>query len=64
MPGRIVAVSAANGDKVAKGVTLLVIEAMKMEYVLTAPAAGVVEGLGVTVGAQVEEGAVLVRVTT
>jgi len=37
-------------------------EAMKMEYALNAPAAGVVEGLTVTVGAQVEEGAVLARV--
>ncbi|MDB5451577.1 MAG: methylcrotonoyl-CoA carboxylase, partial [Caulobacteraceae bacterium] len=63
MPGRIVAVSAKTGDKVEKGATLLVMEAMKMEYALTAPVAGVVGGLTVSVGAQVEEGAVLATVS-
>jgi biotin carboxyl carrier protein len=62
MPGRIVAVSAKNGQTVAKGAPLLVMEAMKMEYALTAPAAGVVEGLSAAVGAQVEEGAILARI--
>jgi acetyl/propionyl-CoA carboxylase alpha subunit len=63
MPGRIVAVSAKSGDQVAKGDPLLVMEAMKMEYALTAPTAGVVEGLTVAVGAQVEEGAVLANIS-
>jgi propionyl-CoA carboxylase alpha chain/3-methylcrotonyl-CoA carboxylase alpha subunit len=62
MPGRIVAVSARNGDRVDKGAPLLVMEAMKMEYALSAPTAGVVEGLTVAVGDQVEEGAVLAKV--
>jgi biotin carboxyl carrier protein len=63
MPGRVVAVSAKTGDKVEKGAPLLVMEAMKMEYALNAPAAGVVEGLTVSVGAQVEEGSVLAKVS-
>jgi propionyl-CoA carboxylase alpha chain/3-methylcrotonyl-CoA carboxylase alpha subunit len=62
MPGRIVAVSAANGDTLAKGAPIAVMEAMKMEYALTAPVTGVLEGLGAKVGDQVEEGAVLARV--
>jgi acetyl/propionyl-CoA carboxylase alpha subunit len=63
MPGRIVALSAANGDKLAKGATIAVMEAMKMEYALTAPVAGVLEGLSVQVGAQVEESTVIARVS-
>jgi 3-methylcrotonyl-CoA carboxylase alpha subunit len=63
MPGRIVAVSAANGDRLAKGAAIAVMEAMKMEYALTAPVAGVVEGLSVQVGAQVEEGTVLAKMS-
>jgi 3-methylcrotonyl-CoA carboxylase alpha subunit len=62
MPGRIVAVSAANGDKLAKGAPIAVMEAMKMEYVLAAPVGGALEGLTLKVGDQVEEGAVLARV--
>ena len=62
MPGRIVAISAANGDKLAKGAPIAVMEAMKMEYALTAPVAGVLEGLDVNVGDQVEEASVLARV--
>ncbi|MGC5124421.1 biotin/lipoyl-containing protein, partial [Escherichia coli] len=61
-PGRIVAVQAAAGDKVAKGRPIVVLEAMKMEHALTAPFDGVVGELTVKVGDQVVEGALLAKV--
>jgi acetyl-CoA/propionyl-CoA carboxylase biotin carboxyl carrier protein len=50
MPGTVTVVQAALGDEVTAGTPLLVVEAMKMEHVLTAPVAGTVTELGVTVG--------------
>ena len=49
----------AVGDRVAKGAAILVLEAMKMEVVLSAPHAGVLEALHVGVGDAVKSGAVL-----
>ncbi len=63
MPGRITVVSVQAGDRVAKGQPLLTLEAMKMEHALTAPFDGVVEDLAAELGAQVTEGATLVRIT-
>jgi 3-methylcrotonyl-CoA carboxylase alpha subunit len=45
---------------VAKGEALLVMEAMKMEHTLRAPAAGRVSGFRCQVGEQVKEGSALV----
>jgi 3-methylcrotonyl-CoA carboxylase alpha subunit len=59
MPGRIVAVHAAEGDRVAKGQALVTLEAMKMEHSLTAPFDGKVERLSVKVGDQTAEGVTL-----
>jgi propionyl-CoA carboxylase alpha chain len=59
MPGLVVAVRAAAGDRVAAGQPLLALEAMKMEHAVLAPAAGVLAELRVTVGAQVDAGDVL-----
>ena len=64
MPGRIVTVQVAKGDKVAKGAPLLTLEAMKMEHVLTAPFEGVVSELEAEAGRQVSEGVVLARLET
>ena len=50
MPGTVTVVQASVGDEVAAGTPLLVVEAMKMEHVLTAPVAGTVAELGVTAG--------------
>ncbi|MFN4295624.1 MAG: acetyl/propionyl/methylcrotonyl-CoA carboxylase subunit alpha [Brevundimonas sp.] len=63
MPGKIVAVSAEPGQSVAKGQSIVVLEAMKMEHALTAPFDGVVGELGVAVGDQVTDGAVLAVIT-
>jgi len=60
MPGRVVAVHVKAGDQVERGAPLLAIEAMKMEHVITAPTAGVIEAMHVTLGAQVAEDVALV----
>jgi propionyl-CoA carboxylase alpha chain len=59
VPGRVVAVKVQEGDAVTAGQPLLVIEAMKMEHPVTAPAAGVVRRIDVTVGDQTRAGDVL-----
>jgi acetyl/propionyl-CoA carboxylase alpha subunit len=59
MPGKVTAVAVAAGAVVAKGQTLLTLEAMKMEYGLAAPFDGTVAEVAARVGDQVTEGAVL-----
>ena len=59
MPGRIIALLAEPG-KVEKGAPLLIMEAMKMEHTIRAPAAGLFKGFRYAVGDQVGEGADLV----
>jgi acetyl-CoA/propionyl-CoA carboxylase biotin carboxyl carrier protein len=48
MPGTVTVVKVAVGDQVAAGQSLLVVEAMKMEHVVSAPHAGTVAELDVT----------------
>lgn len=62
MPGRVIAVAVAAGDRVTKGQKLLTLEAMKMEHSLTAPFDGVVSELNAAPGAQVQVEAVLARI--
>ncbi len=62
MPGRVIAVDVALGDKVKKGQRLVVIEAMKMEQGLVAPFDGIITELKASVDAQVSEGTLLARV--
>ncbi len=62
MPGKVIAVDVAEGQTVTAGQRLLVLEAMKMEHALAAPFDGVIEGLAVTAGGQVQVDAVLCRV--
>ncbi|WP_244940690.1 biotin carboxylase N-terminal domain-containing protein [Actinoplanes teichomyceticus] len=59
MPGLVVAVPVAVGDRVAAGDPVVVLEAMKMQQTLTAPGAGVVAGPIAAVGRQVAAGEVL-----
>ncbi|MEO6020755.1 MAG: biotin carboxylase N-terminal domain-containing protein [Knoellia sp.] len=59
MPAVVVQVLVAEGQSVAKGDTIAVLEAMKMQHTITAPAAGSVTDLQARVGAQVAAGAVL-----
>ena len=60
MPGKVISVLVATGTAVRRGQPLLVMEAMKMEHTIAAPADGVVERLLYGVGDQVAEGAALV----
>ncbi|NEB36418.1 acetyl/propionyl/methylcrotonyl-CoA carboxylase subunit alpha [Streptomyces sp. SID14515] len=53
MPGTVTVVKVAVGDEVEAGQSLLVVEAMKMEHVISAPHAGTVTELDVTAGATV-----------
>ncbi|MGA5133362.1 acetyl/propionyl/methylcrotonyl-CoA carboxylase subunit alpha [Streptomyces olivoreticuli] len=53
MPGTVTVVKAAVGDEVTAGQSLLVVEAMKMEHVISAPHDGTVTELDVTAGATV-----------
>jgi 3-methylcrotonyl-CoA carboxylase alpha subunit len=57
MPGKVIAVMVEAGSKV--GTPLLVMEAMKMEHTIAAPADGVVSEVLYGVGEQVSEGAQL-----
>ncbi|MDK9723712.1 MAG: acetyl/propionyl/methylcrotonyl-CoA carboxylase subunit alpha [Sterolibacteriaceae bacterium MAG5] len=60
MPGKVIALVAKPGDKVEKGAPLLILEAMKMEHTIAAPAAGTVKEFRFGVGDQVTDGAELV----
>jgi len=61
MPGKVIALLAEAGAKVAKGAPLLILEAMKMEHTINAPAAGTVKAFRFAVGDQVGDGAELVE---
>jgi 3-methylcrotonyl-CoA carboxylase alpha subunit len=62
MPGKVVSFAVQVGDKVARGQPLAVMEAMKMEHTIAAPADGTVEELLYAPGDQVAEGAELLRI--
>jgi 3-methylcrotonyl-CoA carboxylase alpha subunit len=64
MPGRVLAVLVKAGDSVPRGAPLIVMEAMKMEHTIAAPAASVVDKLLCAVGDQVREGAELLILST
>ncbi|MBF6203582.1 biotin/lipoyl-binding protein [Streptomyces gardneri] len=59
MPGSVIRLGAEVGSHVEQGQPILWLEAMKMEHTIAAPAAGVLSAVNVTVGQQVEVGAVL-----
>lgn len=59
--GTVWKIEVAVGDTVAEGQTLVILESMKMEMPVEAPAAGQVSAILTKEGASVEEGAVLVE---
>ncbi|MFD5701777.1 acetyl/propionyl/methylcrotonyl-CoA carboxylase subunit alpha [Streptomyces lasiicapitis] len=63
MPGTVTVVKVATGDEVTAGQSLLVVEAMKMEHVISAPHAGTVTELDVTPGTTVAMDQILAVVT-
>lgn len=60
MPGLVAAVAVTEGQSVAEGDRMVVLEAMKMEHVLRAPRSGIVAQVAVTAGDQVKAGVALV----
>ena len=61
MPGKVVSFSVKAGDAVKKGQPLAVMEAMKMEHTIAAPADGTVSEVLYAPGDQVAEGAELLK---
>ena len=59
MPGNILKVNVTAGQSVKKGDVLMILEAMKMENEIMAPADAVVSSVSVSAGSTVEAGAVL-----
>ena len=62
MPGSVVDVLVASGERVEKGQPLMILEAMKMEHTIVAPAAGVVAQVCFARGDQVKEGEQLLTI--
>jgi acetyl/propionyl-CoA carboxylase alpha subunit len=62
MPGRVIAVRAASGDRVSAHQAVIVIEAMKMEHAVVAPIDGELVALHVAEGQQVQRGDLLAEV--
>ena len=62
MHGKLIAMFVKAGDRVEKGQRLAIVEAMKMEHVLTAPRDGVVVEATGEPGAQVAQGARIVSI--
>jgi len=57
MHGRVTALAVRDGQAVAKGDVLFVVEAMKMDHAVTAPIDGTVSQIAIAEGAQIDEGA-------
>jgi 3-methylcrotonyl-CoA carboxylase alpha subunit len=64
MPGKVLSFAVKAGDAVKKGQPLAVMEAMKMEHTIAAPADGTVAELLYAPGDQVAEGAELLKIQT
>ncbi len=60
-PAQVVRIEVAVGDEVTRGQTLVVLEAMKMEFKAAAPRDGVVEAVNCQVGEVVDRGRELLR---
>jgi acetyl/propionyl-CoA carboxylase alpha subunit len=63
LPGVVVSVKVTEGQTVAAGEVLMVIEAMKMEHAITAPHAGTVQAVHFAAGDRVSEGNALLELT-
>lgn len=59
MPGTILRINANVGDKVTKGQTIVVLEAMKMENDIVAPEDGTISSINVSTGQSVNSGDIL-----
>ena len=64
MPGKVVKILAKVGDKVTKGQTLIILEAMKMENEIKCGASGVVKAIHVKAGDALDNGVLMMEVET
>ena len=64
MPATVIRINVAPGDAVKKGDTLLVLEAMKMELPVRAPADGLVETISCRAGELVQAGVTLIHLAS
>jgi biotin carboxyl carrier protein len=64
MPGMIINFSVAVGDQVKTGDPICVLEAMKMQNSLPAPASGTVKAINFEPGASVAKDAILLVIAT
>jgi biotin carboxyl carrier protein len=62
MPGKVVRVLVQEGQEIAAGAALLVVEAMKMQNEMKSPRAGVVVSVNVSAGDTVEAGQLLATI--
>lgn len=62
MPGSVLSIRVSTGQTVAKGDTLIVLEAMKMEHQIIAPYDGTVESISCTEGEMVQPGVDLISI--
>lgn len=62
MPGKIIKLFKQKGDSVNKGESVLVMEAMKMEYTLKADLSGIIASIDCILGEQVVLGKSLVKI--
>ncbi|MFK7951320.1 MAG: biotin/lipoyl-containing protein [Ekhidna sp.] len=60
MPGSILSIEVNEGDEVAKGDSLLILEAMKMENVIKSPGDGTIDKIQITTKENVEKNQVLI----
>ncbi len=63
MPGRVIAIRAAEGATVVAHQAIVVVEAMKMEHAVVTPLAGTLTRVLVAVGQQVQRGDLLAEVS-
>ena len=61
MPGKVIDLRVQAGDSVEAGETLLILEAMKMEFQLSTPVPGTVKNVSVKAGDQVKARQLLVE---
>jgi biotin carboxyl carrier protein len=62
MPGKIVKIMAVIGERVEKGQTLIILEAMKMENEIKCGSAGIVKAIHVKAGDTLENGILMMEV--
>ena len=64
MPGLVRSILVKIGEQVQKGSQLVILEAMKMENVITAPAAGAVSKIHVSEGGSIEKNSAMLEISS